>query len=106
MDMILTGRPVDAQEALSFGLANRVVPPEQLEKEALTLAREIASFPQQCLRNDRESALNQWSMSEAEAIRAEFALGLETLNSGESRSGATAFTQGRGRHGDFQNSEP
>lgn len=106
MDMILTGRPVDAQEALSFGLANRVVPHEQLEEQALSLARQIASFPQQCLRNDRESALTQWSMSEADAIHAEFALGLETLSSGESRNGATAFAQGRGRHGDFQNSEP
>lgn len=106
LDMILTGRAVDAEEALQFGLVNRVVSREQLDEAALALAKQIAGFPQQCLRNDRLSALKQWSMTEEEALHAEFQLGLDTLNSGESRSGAAAFAQGRGRHGDFQNSEP
>ena len=105
LDMILTGRPVGAQEALGMGLANRVVSPEQLAGETLALARQIADFPQQCLRNDRQSALSQWSLSEEDAIKAEFALGRDTLNSGESRSGAAAFASGRGRHGDFQSTD-
>ncbi|MGQ0586292.1 MAG: crotonase/enoyl-CoA hydratase family protein [Gammaproteobacteria bacterium] len=99
MDMILTGRDVGAAEALAFGLANRVVPAARLEDEARELARLLAALPQACLRNDRRSALEQWSLPEDEALRREFALGLETLGSGESAAGATRFGHGEGRHG-------
>ncbi|WP_372861599.1 crotonase/enoyl-CoA hydratase family protein [Spongiibacter sp.] len=101
MDMILTGRAVDAQEALAFGLVNRVVASEQLLEQAEQLARQLASFPQQCLRNDRRSAIEQWSLSENQALRREFQLGRHSLDSGEALSGAEAFREGRGRHGAF-----
>lgn len=99
MDMILTGRPVDANEALAFGLANRVVPKNQLLDSAEALAQQIAQTPQQCLRNDRRSALEQWSMAETDALKNEFALGKASLAAGEALSGAKAFSQGAGRHG-------
>lgn len=100
-DMILTGRAVGADEALSFGLANRVVPDGQALAEAAKLAADIAAFPQRCLRSDRRSMFEQWDLSEADAIRQEVQLGLETIKSGETRQGATAFAKGRGRHGEF-----
>lgn len=101
MDMILTGRPVGAEEALSIGLANRLAEPGRALDAALTLAREIAAFPQACMCHDRLSALTQWSLSETEALAAEFALGMKTLQSGETVDGATRFTQGEGRGGRF-----
>lgn len=101
MDMILTGRPVDAAEALSFGLANRVVPADQLMAQAERLALDLAALPQNCLRSDRRSAYDQWGLSETAALQHEFRLGLETLRSGESRQGATRFESGTGRHGTF-----
>lgn len=101
MDMILTGRPVGAEEALSIGLANRLAEPGKALEAALTLAREIAAFPQACMRHDRMSALTQWSLSEEQALAAEFAYGLKTLQSGETLDGATRFTQGEGRGGRF-----
>ena len=101
MDMILTGRAVGADEALAFGLANRVVPRAQLESEATALAHQIAAFPQQCLRNDRRSALEQWGLGEGEALKREFRYGLETLKGGETGAGAKQFLQGIGRHGQF-----
>lgn len=101
LDLILTGRPVAADEALQIGLANRVVSRETLMAEAETLARQIAGFPQACLRSDRQSAYEQWEMGENAALQNEFALGLHTLQSGETVAGATRFTQGRGRHGEF-----
>ncbi len=100
-DMILTGREIAAEEALSFGLANRVVPDGQALAEAAKLAAGIAAFPQLCLRSDRRSMLDQWGLDEAEASRHETGLGLETIKSGETRTGATAFAKGRGRHGSF-----
>jgi enoyl-CoA hydratase len=100
-DMILTGREVKADEALSFGLVNRLVPDGQALAEARKLAAGIAAFPQRCLRSDRRSMLDQWDLSEADAIRHEVQLGLETIQSGETRQGATAFARGRGRHGEF-----
>jgi enoyl-CoA hydratase len=63
------------------------------------LARHLASLPQQCLRNDRRSAYEQWGLSETDALVNEFRLGLATLSSGESVAGATRFKQGVGRGG-------
>jgi enoyl-CoA hydratase len=101
LDMILTGRPVDADEALRFGLVNRRVNSRELEAEAETLALQIAAFPQACLRNDRRSAYEQWGVTEPEAMQNEFRLGLETLASGETVAGAGKFSAGEGRHGRF-----
>jgi enoyl-CoA hydratase len=101
LDLILTGRPVDAREALAFGLANRVVPAGQALAAAQELARQLAAFPQACLRGDRRSAYEQWGLDERAAIANEFRHGLTTLNSGETLAGATRFTEGTGRHGEF-----
>lgn len=101
MDMILTGRAVSAAEAFEWGLVNRLVPRGQALAAAEALAQEVAAFPQGCLRSDRRSAYEQWGLTEDAALRNEFALGLETLRSGESQSGATRFRDGTGRHGDF-----
>jgi enoyl-CoA hydratase len=99
--MILTGRAVDAREALAWGLANRVVPPGRAREEAEALAREIAAFPQLCMRNDRASAWEQDGLSLDAAMANEFRHGLATLESGESLQGAARFTGGKGRHGAF-----
>ncbi|MDP2228545.1 MAG: crotonase/enoyl-CoA hydratase family protein [Moraxellaceae bacterium] len=101
LDLILTGRPVDATEALQIGLANRVVPSGELMAAAEALALQIAAFPQACLRGDRASAYAQWGMTEADALANEFAHGLRTLQSGETVAGAGRFSRGQGRHGDF-----
>jgi enoyl-CoA hydratase len=101
MDMILTGRPVDAQEALAFGLANRVVPHGSARAEAVALAKDIARMPQTCLRNDRQSAREQWGApTEADALTREFELGLDSL-AVDGTSGAARFASGAGRHGSF-----
>lgn len=102
MDLILTGRPVDAREALAIGLANRIAPPGEALAHALALAEQIAAFPQACVRNDRLSALEQWDLSESDAIDNEIARGLETLRSGESLAGAQRFSGGEGRGGKFE----
>ncbi len=99
MDLILTGREVRAQEALAIGLANRLVPAGQALPAAVELARQIASFPQTCLRNDRLSAIEQWGLDESIAMQNEIKRGLDTLASGEAHAGATAFASGLGRHG-------
>ena len=101
MDMILTGRPVAAAEALSWGLANRVVPRGKAREEAEALAAEIARFPQRCVRSDRRSAYDQWSLPLDAAIGREFELGFATIASGETLEGATRFAGGAGRHGKF-----
>lgn len=101
LDMILTGRPVDAQEALSFGLANRVVPAGQALDAALELARQLADFPQTCMRGDRKSAYEQWGMTQDAAIASEFVIGMQALQSGEPVAGATRFRDGAGRGGKF-----
>ncbi len=101
MDMILTGRAVDAAEALQIGLANRTCAAGEALETAIALAREIAKFPQICLRNDRASVLEQWSLSEDEALANETRRGLETLRSGETVEGAARFSGGEGRHGRF-----
>jgi enoyl-CoA hydratase len=101
MDLILTGRPVSAAEALSFGLANRIVPHGTARQAAEELARQIAAFPQACMRNDRMSAYEQWDLDFTKAIRNEFMRGLDVVKSGETLSGAARFSGGVGRHGSF-----
>lgn len=101
LDLVLTGRPVTAAEALSMGLVNRVVPTGTACEAAIALGEQIAAFPQRCLQNDRQSLLSQWSLTEEQASRAEFALGLDTLRSGETLDGAGRFADGEGRHGRF-----
>ncbi|WP_329192254.1 crotonase/enoyl-CoA hydratase family protein [Streptomyces sp. NBC_01435] len=102
MDMILTGRPVSAAEAYVMGLANRIVPPGEARGAAERLAREIAVFPQLCLRHDRLSVREQHGLSEPEALAAEFRHGLVPLTAGETRAGAERFGRGAGRHGSFE----
>ncbi|GGV74313.1 enoyl-CoA hydratase [Streptomyces gelaticus] len=101
MDMILTGRPVPAAEAYAMGLANRIVPPGQARDAAERLAREIAAFPQLCLRHDRLSMREQHGLSEPEALAAEYRHGLVPLTVGETQAGAERFGSGAGRHGSF-----
>ena len=103
MDLILTGRAVGAHEALTLGLANRVVDTGEALGAALQLAREIAAFPQQCLRNDRLSARRQHgSATLRDALAQEFALGRATLASGEPEGGARRFVAGAGKHCRFE----
>ncbi|MGX7745730.1 crotonase/enoyl-CoA hydratase family protein [Rhodopseudomonas parapalustris] len=102
MDLILTGRPVGGAEALRMGLANRLVPRGEARTQAIELAKQIAQFPQTCLRADRLSALQQWDLPEEDAIMNEMRGGLKVIQSGETLSGATRFAQGEGRHGAFK----
>lgn len=99
MDLILTGRAVDAAEAERIGLVSRVVPPGQALSAALGLAAELAALPQACLRHDRASAIEQWDLDADAAMRNEVRHGLATLGSGETADGARAFAAGAGRHG-------
>ena len=101
MDLILTGRPVGAAEALQMGLANRVVPAGQSRAAAEALALQLTHFPQQCLRNDRLSAVEQFGLEMPQALLNETRIGLRTLASGETLQGATRFAQGKGRGGSF-----
>jgi enoyl-CoA hydratase len=100
MDMILTGRAVNAQEALAFGLANSVVPAGHALPEAQRLAAQLAAFPQTCLRSDRASLLDQEGLDEGAALASEFGHGQEALRS-EAGPGAARFAAGAGRHGSF-----
>jgi enoyl-CoA hydratase len=101
LDMILTGRPVGAEEALSMGLANRVVESGTCRAEAEALAEQLTRFPQRCLLNDRRSAYEQWDLSMEEAMKNEFQRGLSSIQSGETVEGAGRFSKGAGRHGSF-----
>jgi len=102
LDMILTGRPVDADEALAIGLANRVVPVGAGRDAAEQLAREVARFPQICLRADRRSSYDQWDLSYDRALAREYELGMQAIRSGETAEGARRFAAGRGRGGSFE----
>ena len=99
LDLILTGREVGAEEALAIGLANRVAPTGHALDAAIELADELAALPQECLRNDRLSAIGQWGLGEAEALAVEYRYGTASLASGEARSGAQRFAEGAGRAG-------
>ena len=100
LDLILTGRPVGAGEALAMGLANRVVPDGQALAASVALARQVASFPQLCLRVDRHSAYASFGPELTSALRAEAVAGAAPVREG-AREGARRFTEGRGRSGDF-----
>ena len=100
LDLILTGRPVDAREASTMGLVNRVVPHGQARQAAEALAREIASFPQQCMLADRHSVYAQWNQPLADALRQEGRLGVPMV-AAEGAAGAERFVRGAGRHGAF-----
>jgi enoyl-CoA hydratase len=101
MDLILSGRPVRADEALRMGLANRVVEDGTVLDAALAWARQLCQLPQACLRSDRLSAYEQWDLSLADALANEFNRGLQVIQSGETAAGAARFASGKGRHGDF-----
>ena len=101
MDMILTGRPVAADEALAFGLTNRIVDPGTTREAAEQLARDLTKFPQTCMRNDRRSAHEQFGHTEKEAMNYEIRIGLDSLAT-DGTTGADQFTHGAGRHGHFK----
>jgi enoyl-CoA hydratase len=100
LDMILTGREVGAQEALAWGLANRVVAQGQALDEAIALAQQLVRFPQTCLRSDRRSSYEQWGLDIGAALANEAERGLPALQA-EARSGAARFAGGKGRGGNF-----
>ncbi|KAL5330956.1 hypothetical protein ACEPPN_000483 [Leptodophora sp. 'Broadleaf-Isolate-01'] len=102
LDMILTGRPVGAQEALSFGLANRVVPKGKALEEAQGIARQLLAFPQGCMNLDRNSCYNAAydAISFERALAFEYDQGVQVLGD-ESKHGAARFAGGDGRHGEF-----
>ena len=99
LELILTGRPVKADEALRIGLVERIAEPGRALEDAQRVAREIAAFPSGGLRADRKSVLAQWSMSLDEAARNEHRGGAAVIASGEAREGARRFAEGEGRHG-------
>ena len=101
LDLILTGRPVEAEEALQMGLVNRVVPRGKARETALELARRLAAFPQICMRGDRMSAIQQFDQPFKQAMANEFKHGRQSLEK-ESVTGAARFTKGAGRHGHFE----
>jgi enoyl-CoA hydratase len=99
MDLILSGRPVDAVEALAMGLINRCVPDGEALSTAIELAQKLSRFPQTAMRQDRLSVIEQWGLSEEDAIANEISHGMVTVASGETASGAKNFGSGAGRHG-------
>ncbi|RYZ35641.1 MAG: crotonase/enoyl-CoA hydratase family protein [Myxococcaceae bacterium] len=101
LDLILTGRPVPASEALGMGLINRVVPKGEARSAAEALAHQVAAFPQACMKADRMSAYTQAGLGLEDALRQEFQEGVKVLQT-ESLAGATRFAGGAGRHGRFE----
>jgi len=99
LDLILTGRPVPAREALAMGLVDRVVPPGQARAAAEGLARELAALPQACLRSDRAAALESVSLPDADAMANEFRHGLRVLSAPGFAAGVQRFRDGAGRGG-------
>ncbi len=102
MDLILTGRAVNAKEAFQMGLANRVVADGKAVEAATALAKQLIIFPQKCMRNDRMSAYEQWDLPIGEALNNEFSKGMEVILSGEMEKGVKGFIEGKGRHGSFE----
>jgi enoyl-CoA hydratase len=105
LDLILTGRPVDAQEALQMGLSNRIVEKGGAREAAEALAAEIAAFPRNCMLNDRKSVYAGFDLPFDAALMVEFQYGLQTIKSGETRQGGKNFSAGVGRHGEFAKPE-
>ena len=101
LDLILTGRGVQGEEAKAMGLVNRLCAPGEALNSALKLAEQLCRFPQRCMRNDRLSSYQQWHLSPHKALLNETRLGLQVIRSGETREGASRFSDGAGRHGDF-----
>jgi len=99
LDLILTGRGVSGDEARSMGLANRLVEPGGALDAAVALAHELSALPPSCLRSDRRSSYDQWSLDLDAALRREYELGIATIRSGETLEGARRFAGGAGRHG-------
>jgi enoyl-CoA hydratase len=99
MDLILTGRKVEADEAFAIGLATRVCAEGAALQTALELAQDLAKFPQECMRADRSSAIAQWSLDPADALVREWQ-SARTFQS-EGGAGAARFASGKGRSGDF-----
>ena len=99
LELILTGRPVSAEEALRIGLVNDLTADGEALARALELARMLSGFPQTAMRNDRLSAIEQWDLSGREAAANEVARGLATIANGETSEGFARFAAGVGRHG-------
>lgn len=100
LDLMLTGRELDAEEALHFGLVNRLTDDNVLAA-AMEVAVRISSFPQECLRNDRQAIYNGIAMSLEDGLKMEFEMGRKTIESGETQQGAKRFNSGAGKHGNF-----
>jgi enoyl-CoA hydratase len=99
MDLILTGRKVEAPEALRMGLASRVVPKGSARQAAIELAEQLAKFPQRTMLADRMNAYEQWDLPYAQALHLEWERSKHRIADG--LEGATRFAGGEGRHGRF-----
>lgn len=100
LDLILTGRPVQAEEAKTMGLVNRIAPPGEARKMAEEIALQLAQFPQRCLATDRTSAYRSFDLDFDDAMRQEFENGMQVIQD-EAIPGAQRFVDGKGRHGGF-----